>query len=468
MPSGDCTILNAVWTRLWDPTSQFYFPTIARKGLNLPDFGINIAPFDTVNLGDLPTVTMFKEPVLGYMTIDLTSNALKPLSGAQGSGFTCNDGSPTSTQFGFTLSFPTLDLGGAYTVSAGGGIGGCAIAAAAAILGGSAVGETVKSRLTDSPVDQNVDLALWYQGPLGESENGRNLLGAYDTHQDSIYDLQQNPAYQQAALRSPPSQTTTGEVTAATVYYRNLQTGLLADSADPPPTVGTVDQYNSGQLPYAYLLALANQKVQSGQDPDGHYAALYQSMIHFMGSVTWVQKTKPGPHPVGGEGGVLDIIANADPDEIHAFVMANGPYPIANLETGEVMLAAEPKPLDYAQFQTAGRARVAKLQGSGSAVDGDYVDTMVGLSLTVAGTLTTSAGKLQASITQIQASLPALRISLHQAKGWWPGLYDKVTNWIANDTVLNGSIKGKLTDALSGDDMRKRLTDAINGVLSSL
>lgn len=472
MTTGDCTILNTVWGLLWnDPKSSFYFPNIAKNGLEI--LGIKIDPFDTVDLGDLPQVTMFEEPVLGYMKLALTANKLQPLSNTRGSGFTCKDGSSQSTEFGFTLEFSSLELSGKYTVSAGGGVVGCAIASAAGILGGRAMGDAASPLLSD-PVDpgrQNIDLALWYQGPLMESDNGQTLLGAYDTHQDSIYDLQQNPAYQQAALRSTASRQSAADVTVATAYYRNKETGLLAvdGDTDAAPTIGTPEQYASGQLPYAYMLALAKQKVDQGQDPDGQYARLYDSMVHFMGSVTWVQQNYPGPRPVGGQDGILDIIAKANPDEVHTFVMENGPYPIADLETGEILSLAMPRPLDYAPYRAAGAARAAKLSANdSSSVDGAYTDRFANLKLTVGGTLTLVDGKIKASVNTLTAEIPTLSITLHQSAGWWPGLYDKVTNWLANDTALNTTIKNKLTDALSGADMRKRLTDVLNGALSKL
>lgn len=458
------------WSLLWNQSTPYYLPTVAKNGLKIPSLGIDIAPFATISTGDLGQITMFKEPVLGYFGASFTNTEVSGVDTARNGALTANDQPDGSVTISVAMGFGELDFSGDYAIEAGGGIAGCAIAGAAKILSGDfdAIVEGPQPwRGLVGDADDRTDLALWYRGPLAESANGRTLLGAYYDHQDEIYDLQQDPAYQQAALRAPPSQSTADAVNSATRYYRDQQLGRLAADAGPAPTVGTLDQYNSGQLPYAYLLALANKKVKSGQDPDGRYAALYNAMIHFIGSVDYVQKTAPGPHPVGGDGGVLDIIAKADPVAVHAHVMARGPVPLIDPETGKQVGLAYPQPLDTAPYHRAYHRKFGAAAGldDNSVVNGAFTDRNVNIqvngSLTISGNL---ADNPTVTVTALTASIGSIDIVLDHGSGWWPGVFDKTMSWLATEFV-QGLFKNKIADELGSSPIRSALGDLLTGLL---
>jgi hypothetical protein len=368
-----------------------------------------------------------------------------------------------------------LELDGKYTVSAGGGIGGCAIAAASKVLGGGGSDMLADGVGGLSPVDQHNNLALWYRNPLAESDNGQVLLGAHEEHNDTIYDLQQNSPLKElywGSLRENNVQATTEAVTTATQYYHDHQTGQLTEEqldADPP-TIGTNDQYGSGQAPYAYMLAMARAAKKS---PDDRYAKLEQVMTHFLGSIDWVQKNHPGEHPIGGEGGVLDIIAKAPPEAVHDHVMSLGSYDIADPRTDEVIVTVEPpaEPLDYDYYRQVYKQHAARY-GTSDAVDstaaGDYSDTNINVTGKITGTLTSEGGKLTCTITKLDVTISSIDVKLSKGQGWWPGLFDKVTTWVANAGFLKDIIKSKMSDQLSSDDMKKRLGDLITGALQKI
>jgi len=472
--SGDCTVLNLLWTKLlWNPTSKYYLPTVIKNGLNDPVFGINVSPFSTVDIGTLPEITMFKEPVLGYMKLILSDSKLSGLDTVAQGTLTCDDSNPNQTDFTLTLPFGKLDYSGGYTVNAGGGIGGCAIAAGAAILGGKA-SESIVGYLagleTDDPVNQNIEQSLWYRQPLAEQSNGQVMLGAYYTSNPQIYDLVQEPGSILAqSMTAANVNKTTNEVNAATTYYYNEQNGL-ANAEASAPEIGTIDQYSSGALPSAYTVIMCNEKINSGQDPDGKYAKLKNHVVHFTNATKYYNTKHSNTQPIGGSDGVLAGIAAIDPHDVHDYVMNNGPYPIIDPRTEEVIEYYEPLPLDMEELLTAYSLKAASWNNaeSSSDVDGTFTDTGISVALTVSGNLTAAAGGgVQCAITKISSSIGDLHISLSQSKGWWPGLYDKVTNWIANSFMTN-TIKDKLNDQLNGKDMRDRLAEIINGGLKNL
>lgn len=477
--SGDCAILNAIWKMIWDPTGPFYLPTVAKNGLDIAALGLNIPPFDTYHIPSIPPVTMFDEPVLGYMKIELSDSTVEGISTVSGTNLSCDDRSSGDTKFSFDFAFSDLNLSGHYRVDAGGGIGGCAIAATAAILGGSAMDEMASGTLAAPAAGAaGSELALWYQDPLGKSSNGQALIGAYYEHQDSILDLQSEGGGQNAYVQSLSASdvhSTKTSVYNATDFYRNQQ-NAAADAQGAAPTIGSDEQYNAGQLPYAYLIAMARRKVSSGQDPDGRFAKLAADATHFIGSITWYKTTFPGEQPIGGQDGVLDRIAGADPDEIIAFTAGKSASAFLN----EATLAAIDEPTrahldvcvveepDIDRWHAAYRRKMELTASTPSNVDGSYKDENINISGSIEGTLKTVDGNLTLSITDIQATVNSVHINLDQTRGWWPGLYNKVVNWLSNDTFIHGEIKKGIAKGLTSEEMKKTFEGALNGALKSL
>jgi hypothetical protein len=472
--SGDCSLLNLLWTKLlWNPTSKYYLPTIIKSGLDDSTFGIKIPPFSTIDIGTLPEITMFKEPVLGYMKLNMINTKLSGLDTVSKGTLGCTDTDPAKTDFTITLPFGKLDYSGGYGVDAGGGIGGCAIAAGAAILGGKAT-DSIASYLatagSDDPVTQNIEQSLWYRQPLSNQANGQMMVGAYYLSNPQVYDLVNEPGSMLAqGMKAGNVAQTTTEVNTATTYYHNQQNGL-ATAEGTAPEIGTVEQYSSGALPSAYTVIMCNQKINSGQDPDGKYAKLKNHVIHFTNATKYYNTKHTGTQPIGGTGGVLEGIAAIDPNDVHDYVMNNGPYEIVDPRTKEIVEYYEPQPLDMEELQVAYAMKAASWNSAESSggVDGTFTDTGISVSLTVSGNLTAATGGgVQCAITEIKSIIGDLHIKLSQEAGWWPGLYDKVTNWIAN-SFMTSTIKDKLNDQLNSKDMRDKLAEIINGGLKNL
>ena len=473
--SGDCTLLNALWGMMWDPTSEFYLPKVINNGLKDPTWGIDIPPFATINIGDLPEITMFKEPVLGYMKLTLSSTTLQGLGSVTKGALTCNDTNPQQTTLTLSLPFGQLEFTGNYTVDAGGGIGGCAIAAGAAILGGSAFGaESIVRFLAassgDDPVDQHIQESLWYREPLSNSQNGQDLVGAYYINNPAILDLVNEPNSALAqAMKAANVKETANQVNAATNYYYQQKQGAHV-SDDAAPTIGTQDQYASGGLPSIYALAMARQKVNSGRDPDGRYKRLADHIVHFTAGIGSYQQKYPGLQPVGTDNGVINRVAAFPLEEVTGFAQKRGPVPVIDLENPEQIVEyLTPGEINLQEIRSAYQAHYGSRfkAADSSGVDGTFVDTGLPVTLNVSANITTPPAGITCTITALSADIGALHITLSQSKGWWPGLYDKVTNWIAN-SFMTGMIKSKLNDQLGSDEMKKNLSDLITGGLRKL
>jgi len=222
-----CSVMNMIWQMIWNVNSAFYLPLVFEEGLKIDALGIDIPSLKTVDIGDLPKITMFKEPVLGYMEMELTDTVLTGLPTVKEGSYSCKSGTDDTTNIAFTLAFDKLNYSGKYSVSAGGGIAGCAIAGAAHILGGG--GDLTE--LVTSTVDGNINEALWYREPLSGSDAGQKMLGAYYLNNPSINDLVQEPGSILAqSMRQENIQETTDQVNSATTYYYCLL--YTSDAAD--------------------------------------------------------------------------------------------------------------------------------------------------------------------------------------------------------------------------------------------
>ena len=472
-----CFAVTFLWTLIWNDGSEFYLPTVAKKGLKIPALGINIAPFSTITVGDIPEVTMFDEPVLGYMKLTLTDTRISGIDTVQPGQYSCTDNKDGTTTMDIGLSFSKVEFTGNYEVSAGGGVAGCAIAGAASILGGGDLADAHPGMLmADGPVQDNVNLSMWYREPLGQSANGRALIGAYYCHQDTILDLQnegggKNPFT--SSMTASTVKSTTSSVTTATKYYQDQQNGLLSKelAAADPPTIGSEQQYESGSLPYAYLIAMARQKVRNGQDPDGRFASLANDATNFIHTTSWYQTTYPGEQPIGGEDGVLDRIAKADPQKVQAYVMEQDATPVKDPETGEIVEYIEPSPINLETYhRTYNRMlRTATDAAVGSPVTGTFADTGVDISIQLTLTLSGNMGdNPQADVQKMLASIGGISIKLESTSGWWPGMFDKVSNWIANNEFFLDMLKDQAQKAVSGPTVRDALSGLITGAMKKL
>lgn len=471
-----CFAVTFLWTLMWDAGTEFYLPTIAKKGLQDAKLGIDIKPFATIKVGDIPQVTMFDEPVLGYMKLDMTDTEISGIDTISGSGLSCTDNGDGSTTMSFKLGFKQLTFSGNYGVSAGGGIGGCAIAGAAAVLGGGSLLDELAG--SGIPGQAGVDQAMWYRGPLGDSSNGRVLIGSYYANQDAILDLQQEGGGQNAymqSLKASDVTSTTDAVSKATTYYQKQETGMLTEVEDAaaPPTIGADDQYNAGQLPYAYLIAMARKKVRDGQDPDGRFAALAQDATGFVHTISWYKSTYPGEQPIGGQDGVLSRIAAADPEEVRAFVLAQPPVSVIDPTTGQVVEEVCATSFDTRRAFKAFQRHVALIEDDGavggSDVTGKFADQGVDISLHLTMTLSGNMkSDPQVDITKLVGSVGQIKITLSDSGGWWPGLFDKVSNWIANSDFFIDIIRSQIQREMQGDVVRDALSDLLEGAMKKL
>jgi|GEM_PF-547577 len=462
-----CSVMDSIWQLLWTSGTVFYLPTVFENGLDIPLIGVDIPPLKQVNIGDLPKITMFKEPVLGYMEMELTDTVLTGLPTVKEGSYSCKSGTDDTTNIAFTLSFDKLNYSGKYSVSAGGGIAGCAIAGAAHILGGG--GDLTE--LVASTIDGNINEALWYREPLSGSDAGQKMLGAYYLNNPSINDLVQEPGSILAqSMRQENIQETTDQVNSATTYYYNQQNGL-ENAEEAAPEIGTTTQYGNGGTVSAYCVIMCNQKIQNGQDPDGKYAKLKNYIIHFTGGIDKYQKEYPGTQPVGGNDGILNRIGVIDMQESHDYVMENGPYPLVHPESGEILEQMMPQPLDFDEMQAAYNLKFGSwsVEDGGNTANGTFSDTGLNVEIDVEMSITKKPDEdVTVDITSLTGSIGDLNIQLSEGSGWWPGLFDKVTNWIANAGFFQDMLKDHINDGLNQDSVKDFLSGVINGALKKL
>ncbi|MER5617989.1 hypothetical protein [Streptomyces sp. NPDC002215] len=468
----DCDLVARLWQLLNSPASgQWYLGSIIRDGLRVPALGIDIPPFPVVAIGDIPEQTMF-DWAAEHLGIAMSATVLSGLDTFTDGTAECRPVSSTATDVTLTLRFGRILFSGAYDVGAS-GLTGCALATAATLLGNppSSAGDSADPRL---------ELATWYRDDphgLGQSENGKVLVGTYYLHEDTIESVTTAPAsevpaaglYRQVLSQQKMS---ADAVTASTGYYQQQESG--EDPPGQPPKIGDNPQYAGGFKTYTYLnMAVQQMREQAGLalEPGNEFADLQNAMAQFNAQVKAFQRDNPGEHDTQK---IMRYVASAEQLSSEQLTTLGLPgIPVHAPDSEEVVDHVQPWPLDRDRALRAHAARAPRTRAADDwfNVRGTFSDQAQALSLTVAATFTaTSDNKLFAQANSITLRIGALRIILGNKDGFnsQPGLYDKVTNWIANTPMFQDLLISKLNAGLNDRAVLGHLSDALNAGLKEL
>ena len=484
--NNDCNSVEQLWNFLDNPQSgEWYLGRIIKNGLTDSLLGINIPPFSTVDIGDIPTQTMFKWET-EYMGITLTGTQLSGLDTYnQSSNLHCSPTSASETAVDLTLNFDKVVFSGRYDVGLS-GVSGCAIATAAAVLGGDV--SLLAATPTETPEDQQLDLARWFrdddQHGLQASENGKTLVGAYYLHQDTLQKVTtaDNNYASQYRQELAKQQQTSNAVYDANDYYKKQRTDSGRTKGDPP-TIGEAGQYAGGFALYSKL-QLATRQIADDENVDivaelqkdeldNEYAQLINAMGHFNDQVLTFQQVDPKPVTTQR---IMNYIPTANPDHsvgVAASVDAEEPavgIPIFNLETGEIVQRLPLRPLNKELIAQALAANVDVAERPGTFhVKGTFTDAGQSISLALNVTFTNQSSSLTATVNSINLSIGDLGIELGNKAGWNDdSLYNKVADWIANTGSFQDMLKSKLNIMLNSDEFKAKVQDALNGGLKKL
>jgi len=151
--------------------------------------------------------------------------------------------------------------------------------------------------------------------------------------------------------------------------------------------------------------------------------------------------------------------------------MENGPYPLVHPESGEILEQMMPQPLDFDEMQAAYNLKFGSwsVEDGGNTANGTFSDTGLNVEIDVEMSITKKPDEdVTVDITSLTGSIGDLNIQLSEGSGWWPGLFDKVTNWIANAGFFQDMLKDHINDGLNQDSVKDFLSGVINGALKKL
>ncbi len=463
--SADCVLVGKLWSFIWNSKSgDYYLPNIIKNGLRAE--GFSIPPFSTIDVGDIPKITMFDKKPWGSVAISMSHTTLSGLDTASKGSLACktSDGDTTVT---LSINFGDLLYRGGYEVSSS-GLAGCAIGTAYNYL------HFLQEAVAGS--DNDLDLARWYRDDtehgLPSSENGRLLLGAYYLHQDTIQSLMTSsvnpftPNFK-SNLGSKATGKTAGAVQTATHYYKgqNTQSALekaitADDPAEAAPTIGSIGQYTGGFTDAVYLTLAAHWAKENAlsEAEENEYESLLNSMANFRCAVLYVQNQTGKPVTTAE---VLDHVKNAPLGALQC----DDPMPIYDPETGEIIESIYPQPLDRERLLEAYEARGVPEKKFD--YHGSFNDQGQSVTATLSVEFKTVNSKLNATAKSAKIKIGDLHITLND----WSGpdsLFNKVNDWIANTGFFQDTLKSKLNGALNSSKVLGDISDALNAGLRKL
>lgn len=467
----DCDLVTRLWTFLDTPSSgEWYLRSIIANGLRVPELGINIPAFPTVSIGDVPEQTMFDWSG-EHLGLSMSGTALSGLATFQDGTLRCEPVSATETAVTLTLRFDQVVFSGNYDVGASGVLG-CALATAATLL------NNLSSR-ADAAADPRLDLATWYRDDpkgLGQSENGKTLVGTYYLHEDTIEKVTTAPVSQVPAAGTyrqvlAQQKSTADAVTTATGYYQQQESGK--NPPGPPPTIGVQSQFIGGFQAYTYLnMAVQQMRQQAGLplEPGNEFADLQNAMLHFNAQVLAYQRDNPGETDTRK---IMSYVAAAEPIPLDRLADLGLPgIPVHAPDGEEIVEHVPPWPIDRDRALRAYSARAPRVQADDwFHVRGTFADSAQQLAAAVAVVFTAAGDdKLSAKVTSVSIDIRSLVITLGNKSGFdsQPGLYDKVSNWIANTLSFQDTLISKLNAGLNDKAVLGHLSDALNAGLKKL
>lgn len=460
LQSTDEVILRAAWKLLWTPGTNYYLPTVMKIGLNWNN--IHIPPLDGSSVQDMGPISLFKEPVLGYISLTMNQNKVNGLPSITNQGFAFDDPSHTLT---LSIGFGELIFSGRYEVDSG-GIVGCAIGAANGLLGAT------KAMSLAAASGDNIDLAYQYRDKLTapDNPNGNLLVDAYYEQNDTLNSM---VLAQNHTVNGKPNPCN-GMFQTAWIHYSNdgKDTAYFMNNtsraASNPGDTGTGfndDDYNQHGFYMETVLAIEAQSLQDLGDPRGK--ALHDAM-----------------YANAGNPSLTDEARSYDGNNINnfmGFVKAGGSQ---SLSPKASEMARSRKAAIYQQAQEKARAfhqewiannrheafapgtdRFAST-GDVSQIKGSFADSFALPVLTVTGKISMPGDYLVVDVTDLKAEIPALQVTLTPDNA--SNLNAKVQNSIANAGFMQNLMKTKIVTGLNSDRVRSYLSDRINDAIKKI
>lgn len=463
--STDGVILEAAWKLLWTPNTPYYLPNVMKNGLHWNN--INIPALEGSSVDKIGPISLFKDSVLGYISLTMDSNNITGLPSITNGGLTYDDNTHTVT---FTIGFGQLNFAGNYEVDSG-GITGCAIATANGLLNifkmASAVGAG------DPKSDANIDLAYQYRDKLSQPDNpnGNALVDAFYSQNDTMNTVvlaqngvvngqtnKTNGLFHNAWLKH----TTAGNDTA---YYMNV-TSTASNQPDNQDTGFNNDDYNEHGFYMEVAMTIEAKSLRDLGDPRGE--ALYQSIYSNAANGTSLDQEA---HSYGGnnindfmgyvKSGGSQSIARNDTAAVQDHKAAIYARAKAKAEADHADWIANNRHEEYASGTTA----FASL-GDVSQLTGSFTDTFSTPTVTVSATVATKNDTLNVTVTELQANIPSLDVTLNPSHA--SSLNEKVQNAIANAGFMQNLLKTKIEKALGDDSVKKYLSDRVNQAIQKI
>lgn len=458
--STDEIILRAAWKLLWTPGTNYYLPNVMKNGLKWNN--VNIPPLEGSTVQDIGPITLFKEPVLGYISLKMNSNTINGLPSITNGGLGYDDPTHTLT---VSIGFGELIFSGNYEVDSG-GIVGCAIGAANGLLGASRAMEAVATS------GDNIDLAYQYRDKLSapNNPNGNQLVNAYYEQNDTINSivLAQNA---KVNGKTNPSNgmfnyswihyTTDGKDTA---YYMNN----TSDAAKNPDNTGTGfndDNYNQHGFYMETVLTIEANALQELGDPNGK--ALYDSIYGNAGNSS-----------LNGEA------QSYNGDSINNFMgyvqeggsqsLTSEALSAAKLRKAAIYQEAHDKAHAFHKEWLANNRHEEYVNGGHrfastgdvSQITGSFRDQFAQPTITMTAKVATVGSDLVVTVTDLTGTIPSLDVTLTPDNA--SSLNAKVQNAIANAGFMQNLMKTKIISGMGSDSVKNYLSDRINDAIKKI
>lgn len=463
--STDGVILEAAWKLLWTPNTPYYLPNVMKNGLHWNN--ININPLEGSSVDKIGPISLFKDSVLGYISLTMDSNKITGLPSITNGGLSYNDNTHTVT---FTIGFGQLNFAGKYEVDSG-GITGCAIATANGMLNIFKMASAVGADNPDN--DPNIDLAYQYRDKLSAADNpnGNALVDTFYGQNDTMNTVvlaqnaqvngqtnKTNGLFHNAWLKH----TTAGNDTA---YYMNV-TSSASNQPDNQHTGFNNDDYNEHGFYMEVAMTIEAKALRDLGDPRGE--ALYQSIL---GNATNGSSLDQEARSYGGnnindfmgyvKSGGSQASANTDTAVVQDRKAAIYARAKAQAEADHAAWIANNHHEEYANGATA----FASL-GDVSQLTGSFTDSFSAPTVTVSATVATKNNTLNVTVTELQANIPELNVTLNPDKS--SELNKKVQNAIANAKFMQNMLKTKIEKAIGDDSVKSYLSDRVNQAIQKI
>jgi hypothetical protein len=460
--STDEVILKAAWNLLWNANTKYYLPNVMKNGLKFNN--INIPPLEGSSVSDIGPVSLFKEPVLGYISLKMNNNKINGLPSITNGGFSYNDSTKTLT---LTIGFGQLIFSGNYEVDSGGVVG-CAIGAANGLLGGA------RLMAAAGASNDNIDMAYQYRDKLSDpsNPNGNVLVDAYYMQNDTLNSIvladnavvngKNNPSngfFHNTWL----TYQTNGKDTS---YFMN-NTSNAAKNPDDGNTGFNNEDYNMHGFYMETVLTLEATSLQKLGDPRG--TELYDSITKNSDKTGTSLLGEAQSYNGNSINNYMGYVKNGGSQSLaaHELTDVQSRKMLLHQQVYEKAVAAHEEWIANNRHEEylPGAARFAST-GDISQITGHFTDSFTQPSITMTATIALQGANMVVTVTDLKGKIPDLHVTLtpdHASE-----LNTKVQNAIANAAFMQNLMRSKIISGMDSDDVKKYLSDRINDAIKKI